>query len=60
MDCLDRTNVVQSMFARHVLTSQLIECGIFKESDRIDMFPDFEKMFRNSEGPCTRLELTLG
>ena len=60
MDCLDRTNVVQSMFARHVLTKQLIEGGIFKESDRIDMFPEFERMFRNSEFPRTRPELTLG
>jgi len=59
MDCLDRTNVVQSMLARHVLTKQLIECGIFKESDRIDMFPDFERMFRNSEFPRTRVKLTL-
>ena len=48
MDCLDRTNVVQSTFARHVITKQLVEAGIFKETDRVDMFPDFESMFRNS------------
>ena len=48
MDCLDRTNVVQSTFARHVITKQLIDCGVFKESDRVDMFSDFEKVFRNS------------
>ena len=48
MDCLDRTNVVQSTFARHVITRQLIDCGVFKETDRVDMFPDFERMFRNS------------
>ena len=51
MDCLDRTNVVQTTFARYVITKQLIECGIFKETDRVDMFPDFENMFRNSSPP---------
>jgi hypothetical protein len=48
MDCLDRTNVVQSTLARTVITRQLIDCGIFKDTDRVDMFPDFERMFRNS------------
>jgi phosphatidylinositol 4-phosphatase len=48
MDCLDRTNVVQSMLARHMITKQLIDCGVFGESDRVDMFPEFEKMLRNS------------
>ena len=48
MDCLDRTNVVQSALARTVITRQLIDCGIFKETDHVDMFPDFEHMFRNS------------
>jgi len=48
MDCLDRTNVVQAMFARTNLTKQLVDCGIFKETDRIDMFPEFESTFRNS------------
>jgi len=57
MDCLDRTNVVQSMFARHVITKQLVEVGIFKETDRVDMFPDFESMFRNS--PSTSLPVWI-
>jgi len=48
MDCLDRTNVVQSTLARYVVTKQLIDCGIFKDSDRVDMFPEFESVFRNS------------
>jgi hypothetical protein len=52
MDCLDRTNVVQSTFARHVIAKQLVECGIFKESDRVDMYPDFERLFRNSISPA--------
>jgi phosphatidylinositol 4-phosphatase len=54
MDCLDRTNVVQSTFARHIITKQLIECGIFKETDRVDMYLDFERMFRNSISPILR------
>lgn len=28
IDCLDRTNVVQSALARHVLTSQLTQVGV--------------------------------
>jgi phosphatidylinositol 4-phosphatase len=48
MDCLDRTNVVQSAIARDVLTKQLVDCGIFKVTDQINMFPDFESLFRNS------------
>jgi phosphatidylinositol 4-phosphatase len=51
MDCLDRTNVVQCMFARIALTRQLIDAGIFKETDRIEMFPEFERMYRNSLPP---------
>jgi hypothetical protein len=59
MDCLDRTNVVQSTFARHVITKQLVEAGIFKETDRVDMFPDFESMFRNSAPQALSVGLTL-
>lgn len=48
MDCLDRTNVVQSLFARYTLNRQFIDLGImapglnFKEED-----PAFEFLFRN-------------
>src|SRR2546423_764686 len=51
MDCLDRTNVVQSMFARLALTRQLSDVGVFKSTDRIDQFPDFERMYRNRPFP---------
>jgi phosphatidylinositol 4-phosphatase len=60
MDCLDRTNVVQSMLARHMITRQLIDCGVFKQSDRVDMFPDFEKMFRNSMLDVVDSDVSLG
>jgi len=48
MDCLDRTNVVQSMFARHMLDRIFAELGLlspgstFKNED-----PAFEFTFRN-------------
>ncbi|KAK1624912.1 SacI homology domain-containing protein [Colletotrichum phormii] len=48
MDCLDRTNVVQSMFARHMLDRIFEEMGLqtrgscFRDED-----PAFEHMFRN-------------
>ena len=48
MDCLDRTNVVQSMFARHILDRQFEDLGLmprgatFKTED-----PAFEFLFRN-------------
>ena len=48
MDCLDRTNVVQSMFARHTLDRAFAELGLmaggasFRDED-----PAFEFLFRN-------------
>lgn len=48
MDCLDRTNVVQSNFARHMLDQVFQDLGLmssgssFKNED-----PDFEFLFRN-------------
>ena len=62
MDCLDRTNVVQSTFARQVITKQLLEASIFTETDRVDMFPDFENMFRNStpQAPFGQTNISLG
>ncbi|KAI8391264.1 SacI homology domain-containing protein [Radiomyces spectabilis] len=47
MDCLDRTNVVQSTFARWVLTRQLREVGILTEKDVVDNHESFMVIFRN-------------
>lgn len=47
MDCLDRTNVVQSMLARWTLNRQMIAIGVLKEGENIEAFTDFEFMFRN-------------
>jgi len=48
MDCLDRTNVVQSLIARRSLKSQLVKLGILPEQRQIEEYKDFDFMLRNS------------
>ena len=48
MDCLDRTNVVQSMLARRFLNDQLVAAKILDSSEQFSSYTDFEKQFRNS------------
>lgn len=45
IDCLDRTNVVQSVFARRVLDKQLLELTGFDA--RTEKHPALDSMFRN-------------
>ncbi|KAA1069312.1 hypothetical protein PGT21_020571 [Puccinia graminis f. sp. tritici] len=47
MDCLDRTNVLQSALAKWVLTFQLKQAGILEENENLDKYPDFMFLFRN-------------
>ncbi|KAF9314496.1 hypothetical protein BG003_004114 [Podila horticola] len=47
MDCLDRTNVVQSVISRWVLTRQLQELGILSPNESIESHEQFEALFRN-------------
>ncbi|KNZ61879.1 hypothetical protein VP01_1345g2 [Puccinia sorghi] len=47
MDCLDRTNVLQSALAKWVLTFQLKQAGILEEKESLDTYPDFMFLFRN-------------
>ncbi|AEO69944.1 484fc109-b113-4163-86d0-546699ebec64 [Thermothielavioides terrestris] len=48
MDCLDRTNVVQSMLARWTLDRMLIDLGLLARGARFaDEDPAFELLFRN-------------
>lgn len=48
MDCLDRTNVAQSMFARHTLDRAFSELGLMPAGAAFrDEDPDFEFLFRN-------------
>ncbi|KAJ3224771.1 hypothetical protein HDU81_008352 [Chytriomyces hyalinus] len=48
MDCLDRTNVVQSLFARHMLTKILVKLGLpLLDPDTPTLSPSFESQFKN-------------
>jgi hypothetical protein len=47
MDCLDRTNVVQSMLGRFVLTRMLVDLGILQEGEEASDDHTFEHLFRN-------------
>lgn len=47
MDCLDRTNVVQTMFGRWTVTRQLVDAGILRPGESASDDPEFENMFRN-------------
>ena len=48
MDCLDRTNVVQSMIARWTLTRQLTDVGILQPGESQDSDAAFAHAFRNA------------
>ena len=47
MDCLDRTNVVQSMLGRWTLTRMLIDLGILRPGESAQDDQNFEMLFRN-------------
>ena len=47
MDCLDRTNVVQTMLARFILTRQLTDIGILRPGEAADDDVAFASLFRN-------------
>lgn len=46
MDCLDRTNVVQSVLARIFLTRQLRDVGILEEKQLVEDTGEFERNFK--------------
>uniref|UniRef100_A0A671USU7 SAC1 like phosphatidylinositide phosphatase b n=1 Tax=Sparus aurata TaxID=8175 RepID=A0A671USU7_SPAAU len=48
MDCLDRTNVIQSLLARRSLQSQLRRMGVLHAGQQIEDQSDFEKKFKNA------------
>jgi hypothetical protein len=48
MDCLDRTNVVQSTIARYVLTQQLHELGILGSEQKLEDQEELMIAYRNS------------
>jgi phosphatidylinositol 4-phosphatase len=47
MDCLDRTNVVQSMLASWSLNRQLLDVGVLQPGQSASDDADFEHLFRN-------------
>lgn len=47
MDCLDRTNVVQSMLGRWALTQQFQDLGILQPGEKASDDAAFEMLFRN-------------
>ncbi|XP_002163746.2 phosphatidylinositol-3-phosphatase SAC1 [Hydra vulgaris] len=47
IDCLDRTNVVQSMIAKYVLEKQLQAMGVLGVENHITDYSDFEFTFKN-------------
>lgn len=47
MDCLDRTNVVQSMLGRFFLTRQLEDVGLLRQGENASDDSSFELLFRN-------------
>lgn len=49
MDCLDRTNVVQSTISRWVLNRQLREAGILQSTEVIENDEQFMQIFKNSK-----------
>ncbi|KAF8541677.1 SacI homology domain-containing protein [Trichophaea hybrida] len=48
MDCLDRTNVVQSMLAKWTLNRQMIDIGVLAPGESIESYLNFEFTFRNA------------
>ncbi|CAG8399642.1 unnamed protein product [Penicillium salamii] len=47
MDCLDRTNVVQSMLGRWAITRQLVDAGVLRTGENANDDKEFETLFRN-------------
>ncbi|KAF9608789.1 hypothetical protein IFM89_011558 [Coptis chinensis] len=46
IDCLDRTNVTQSMIGRKMLESQLRQIGVFAADDTISKHTQFDESFK--------------
>ncbi|XP_072959396.1 phosphoinositide phosphatase SAC8 [Typha angustifolia] len=46
IDCLDRTNVTQSLLARRSLDSQLLQMGVFSSTECIPMYEEVYDMFK--------------
>lgn len=49
IDCLDRTNVVQSVIGQKILTDQLRQLGLFRPGENINDHLDLVWFFKNSK-----------
>jgi hypothetical protein len=49
IDCLDRTNVVQNIFAKRILEKQLQQYNIIKDQETIDSYQQLNNIFKNSK-----------
>jgi len=47
IDCLDRTNVVQSLLARSNLQTVLVRLGVLQDHMRVEHQLQFEQLFKN-------------
>ncbi|CAI8040072.1 Phosphatidylinositol-3-phosphatase SAC1-A [Geodia barretti] len=47
MDCLDRTNVVQSLLAHRALQDQLQKMNLLGDNEHIEEYKGFEYVFKN-------------
>ncbi|KAG8521559.1 Phosphatidylinositide phosphatase SAC1 [Galemys pyrenaicus] len=48
MDCLDRTNVIQSLLARRSLQAQLQRLGVLHVGQKLEEQNEFEKIYKNA------------
>ncbi|CEQ41659.1 SPOSA6832_03410 [Sporobolomyces salmonicolor] len=60
MDCLDRTNVVQSALGKWVLNNQLRQAGVLSVKESVDEHPAFLALFRNGGKEARQEERTQG
>jgi hypothetical protein len=56
IDCLDRTNVVQNLFAKRILEKQLQRYNIIKYQETIDSYEQLSRIFKNSKYKFTFLK----
>ncbi len=49
VDCLDRTNVVQTLFAKRILEQQLKRYNIIKYNENIDSYKQLSNIFKNGK-----------
>lgn len=49
IDCLDRTNVCESLFGRMVLTQQLRNLGIIENGESVENKANLERLFKHGK-----------